>query len=232
MAQQLRQECGGDTEEPAACGTLEAGRGAQGWMEEIRGFGVLEGGVPSQQSGTQEPRVVRATLYRGSWGGGWAILTGVCTISHDQQAQGAEADVPLTSLSQERPMHVSGLHQCSLGCGGAECVSASRAGRPTEQATCPPTAWPLGFPHVACLEASSAGAVLTLPLLPPHLPLAPQLPLPGSPSPTRGTLLPLAGGGTAEHTPWIRFSSVRQGHQRQSPHRAQPTSTLHNWQRH
>lgn len=81
----------------------------------------------------------------------------------------------------------------------------------------PPTAQPLGFPHLAHLEASSAGAVLTLPLLPPHLPLAPQLPLPGCPSPTGGTLLPLAGGGTAERPPWIRFSSVRQGHQRQPP---------------
>lgn len=122
VAQQLRQECGGDAEEPAACGALEAGRGAQGRVEGIRGFGVLEGGVPSQQSGTQEPRVVRAMLYRGSGVGGWAVLTGVCTISHDQQAQGAEADVPLTSLSQERPMHVAGLHQCSLGCRGAGCA--------------------------------------------------------------------------------------------------------------
>ena len=122
VAQQLRQERGGDAEEPEACGALEAGRGAQGWVEGIRGFGVLEGGMPSQQSGTQEPRVVRATLYRGSGVGGWAVLTGVCTISYDQQTQGAEADVPLTSLSQERPMHVAGLHQCSLGCRGAGCA--------------------------------------------------------------------------------------------------------------
>ena len=133
VAQQLRQKRGGDAEEPEACGALEAGRGAQGWVEGIRGFGVLEGGMPSQQSGTQEPRVVRATLYRGSGVGGWAVLTGVCTISYDQQTQGAEADVPLTSLSQERPMHVAGLHQCSLGCRGAGCAcvtvrQARRAG--------------------------------------------------------------------------------------------------------
>lgn len=90
----------------------------------------------------------------GFQGWGWAVLTGVCTISHDQQAQGAEADVPLTSLSQERPMHVTGLHQCSLGCRGTGCAcvmgrQAHRVGHVL------PTAQLLDFPHLACLEASS-----------------------------------------------------------------------------
>ena len=48
------------------------------------------------------------------------LLTWVGAVSHDQHAQGAEADIPLTSLSQERPVHVPGLHHRCLGCRGTQ----------------------------------------------------------------------------------------------------------------
>lgn len=51
---------------------------------------------------------------------GPGLLTWVGTVGHDQHAQGAEADVPLASLSQERPVHVPGLHHCCLGCRGTQ----------------------------------------------------------------------------------------------------------------
>ena len=191
---------------------------------------------PRAETGAQSPGGRGAA---GPAGAGRAVLTRVRAVGHDQQAQGAEADAPLTSLSQERPVHVAGLHQRGPGCGGAR-ARLCQGREHTEQAAC---SLPPGLPRDR-LARSQLILSWSLSVLPtPAPPTAARLGLPCAGGPGD---VGLQGGPRCEQTGWasfpallspaeapakrptgLWFSSVRQGKQRQRPARCRARPTSH-----
>lgn len=69
---------------------------------------------------TRDRRLVTAPVFitpQGEPAARAGELTWVGAVRHEQHAQRAEADVALTPLGQEGPVHVAGLHQRGPGCG-------------------------------------------------------------------------------------------------------------------